>query len=156
MCSLDFFFFFQAEDGIRDVAVTGVQTCALPISARTSGLLIPPKKWTPSKPRLRFPPRASSTLSAASISPLCVDFRRLSDHLKRSARRRLSNSQASHSHASQNEGSHPGERSCSCSVLQIGAMKCLFREAIIATIFVNREPFRINTYRRAAGVPRLT
>src|SRR2546422_9670536 len=28
----EFFFFFQAEDGIRDVAVTGVQTCALPIS----------------------------------------------------------------------------------------------------------------------------
>src|SRR2546429_1582218 len=28
-----FFFFFQAEDGIRDVAVTGVQTCALPICA---------------------------------------------------------------------------------------------------------------------------
>src|SRR3989449_10012491 len=27
-------FFFQAEDGIRDVAVTGVQTCALPISRR--------------------------------------------------------------------------------------------------------------------------
>src|SRR2546422_11676764 len=30
-----FFFFFQAEDGIRDVAVTGVQTCALPISFRS-------------------------------------------------------------------------------------------------------------------------
>src|SRR5438270_1810408 len=28
----DFFFFFQAEDGIRDLTVTGVQTCALPIS----------------------------------------------------------------------------------------------------------------------------
>src|SRR2546422_5133647 len=28
------FFFFQAEDGIRDVAVTGVQTCALPILTR--------------------------------------------------------------------------------------------------------------------------
>src|SRR2546429_7887268 len=27
-----YLFFFQAEDGIRDVAVTGVQTCALPIS----------------------------------------------------------------------------------------------------------------------------
>src|SRR3712207_8991171 len=27
-----FFFFFQAEDGIRDIGVTGVQTCALPIS----------------------------------------------------------------------------------------------------------------------------
>src|SRR6266498_4760954 len=29
---LGFFFFFQAEDGIRDADVTGVQTCALPIS----------------------------------------------------------------------------------------------------------------------------
>src|SRR5690625_7399607 len=28
------FFFFQAEDGIRDGHVTGVQTCALPISTR--------------------------------------------------------------------------------------------------------------------------
>src|SRR3712207_8339882 len=27
------FFFLQAEDGIRDIGVTGVQTCALPISA---------------------------------------------------------------------------------------------------------------------------
>src|SRR5947209_9770960 len=27
-------FFFQAEDGIRDIGVTGVQTCALPISGR--------------------------------------------------------------------------------------------------------------------------
>src|SRR2546427_5700605 len=33
MCELYlvFFFFFQAEDGIRDLTVTGVQTCALPI-----------------------------------------------------------------------------------------------------------------------------
>src|SRR5690606_40225015 len=30
------FFFFQAEDGIRDFHVTGVQTCALPISGRVS------------------------------------------------------------------------------------------------------------------------
>src|SRR6266576_3369435 len=29
-----FFFFFQEEDGIRDLYVTGVQTCALPISDR--------------------------------------------------------------------------------------------------------------------------
>src|SRR5215213_8183728 len=29
-----FFFFFQAEDGIRDWSVTGVQTCALPICPR--------------------------------------------------------------------------------------------------------------------------
>src|SRR5699024_11743850 len=31
-----FFFFFQAEDGIRDRNVTGVQTCALPILASTA------------------------------------------------------------------------------------------------------------------------
>src|SRR5215467_7095541 len=31
-----FFFFFQAEDGIRDYKVTGVQTCALPICAGTA------------------------------------------------------------------------------------------------------------------------
>src|SRR5947209_12625904 len=31
-------FFFQAEDGIRDIGVTGVQTCALPISARHAGV----------------------------------------------------------------------------------------------------------------------
>src|SRR2546430_13185883 len=33
---LCFFFFFQAEDGIRYLTVTGVQTCALPISERLS------------------------------------------------------------------------------------------------------------------------
>src|SRR5438552_8325822 len=31
-----FFFFFQAEDGIRDDLVTGVQTCALPISVASA------------------------------------------------------------------------------------------------------------------------
>src|SRR5436305_8389555 len=36
------FFFFQAEDGIRDADVTGVQTCALPISARPDSTRI----WT--------------------------------------------------------------------------------------------------------------
>src|SRR2546427_855740 len=34
MLHLFLFFFFQAEDGIRDLTVTGVQTCALPISHR--------------------------------------------------------------------------------------------------------------------------
>src|SRR3989454_7367987 len=35
------FFFFQAEDGIRDYKVTGVQTCALPISSESL------KRWQP-------------------------------------------------------------------------------------------------------------
>src|SRR3989442_14712186 len=35
------FFFFQAEDGIRDADVTGVQTCALPISTNTADGSVP-------------------------------------------------------------------------------------------------------------------
>src|SRR5688572_32018452 len=40
---VSFFFFFQAEDGIRDLTVTGVQTCALPIYGvfRPALLLLP-------------------------------------------------------------------------------------------------------------------
>src|SRR3712207_6144573 len=41
------FFFFQAEDGIRDIGVTGVQTCALPISSRWS----PRSTWSPTSTR---------------------------------------------------------------------------------------------------------
>src|SRR5699024_11635875 len=36
-CTNACFFFFQAEDGIRDRNVTGVQTCALPILIRQDG-----------------------------------------------------------------------------------------------------------------------
>src|SRR3989475_8490628 len=41
-CVLSFFFFFQAEDGIRDLTVTGVQTCALPISFLKGTAAAPP------------------------------------------------------------------------------------------------------------------
>src|SRR3712207_7538737 len=34
------YFFFQAEDGIRDIGVTGVQTCALPISLTFTQILL--------------------------------------------------------------------------------------------------------------------
>src|SRR5437868_7882247 len=40
-----FFFFFQAEDGIRDRNVTGVQTCALPIFDRRSSI-VDRRRWT--------------------------------------------------------------------------------------------------------------
>src|SRR5256886_4146389 len=36
-----YFFFFQAEDGIRDLTVTGVQTCALPIYSSVPLLHLP-------------------------------------------------------------------------------------------------------------------
>src|SRR5205085_12512996 len=42
------YFFFQAEDGIRGLTVTGVQTCALPISAEGVGRVLPMarKAWS--------------------------------------------------------------------------------------------------------------
>src|SRR5690606_40270620 len=41
-----FFFFFQAEDGIRDFHVTGVQTCALPILSITPlGVPVVPEEY---------------------------------------------------------------------------------------------------------------
>src|SRR2546430_5745719 len=39
-----FFFFFQAEDGIRDLTVTGVQTCALPIYPAWTWVLPDPRR----------------------------------------------------------------------------------------------------------------
>src|SRR5690606_39605282 len=47
--ALVLFFFFQAEDGIRDFHVTGVQTCALPIWVRGSR----PRRREASAPRMR-------------------------------------------------------------------------------------------------------
>ena len=47
-CRDCFFFFFQAEDGIRDTSVTGVQTCALPILAPyCTAILVPAGKLDP-------------------------------------------------------------------------------------------------------------
>src|SRR2546427_8884040 len=40
------FFFFQAEDGIRDLTVTGVQTCALPISLSLAGMALAASLFT--------------------------------------------------------------------------------------------------------------
>src|SRR2546427_6165847 len=52
-----FFFFFQAEDGIRDLTVTGVQTCALPILPNRSD----------SAPQTRAPTPMESQLMSAAV-----------------------------------------------------------------------------------------
>src|SRR6266536_2821359 len=52
-CCVKLLFFFQAEDGIRAPPVTGVQTCALPISVRSA----------------RWPPRSARTPPAARPRP---------------------------------------------------------------------------------------
>src|SRR2546427_3050052 len=66
-----FFFFFQAEDGIRDLTVTGVQTCALPISAKPASHA--PREKTSVKSReTRIPTTraiAGSSAPARIIAP---------------------------------------------------------------------------------------
>src|SRR5256886_4336018 len=61
-------FFFQAEDGIRDLTVTGVQTCALPISrAPTTGFR---RSGSPCPSRARRTPLVCrSALNRASCRP---------------------------------------------------------------------------------------
>jgi len=61
--SSSFFFFFQAEDGIRDVAVTGVQTCALPISVSLN-----------SSDAQSFRPQAGFDSANGSLPPGDVDM----------------------------------------------------------------------------------
>src|SRR5690349_23460469 len=58
-----FFFFFQAEDGIRDLYVTGVQTCALPISSSNARPLRRSRRRPPSPP-----PRATASDAAHHAS----------------------------------------------------------------------------------------
>src|SRR5258707_9563019 len=60
-----FFFFFQAEDGIRDIGVTGVQTCALPISCTRLPTLT---RW-----RLTLPPIGANAC-VNSMRPLQQAF----------------------------------------------------------------------------------
>src|SRR2546429_6493811 len=74
-----FFFFFQAEDGIRDVAVTGVQTCALPIYAGLAVVLAtdfnPGSSPTPSMPMIlslactQMKMSPAEAITAATINP---------------------------------------------------------------------------------------
>src|SRR2546422_11384072 len=68
---IECFFFFQAEDGIRDVAVTGVQTCALPIyrSSRSVDPISLKCSWA-SAPRACaiYSNKERKTLPASSLS----------------------------------------------------------------------------------------
>src|SRR5690606_40853891 len=64
------FFFFQAEDGIRDFHVTGVQTCALPICSAGLGTASPPapRGSAPTRPRPRPAPRRPARQGAANAT----------------------------------------------------------------------------------------
>src|SRR3989440_6530886 len=66
-CGLWVFFFFQAEDGIRDLIVTGVQTCALPISFFVAG--VPGLLLAALTLRLWEPPRGAHDEAAPPRSP---------------------------------------------------------------------------------------
>src|SRR5437867_9369943 len=64
-----FLFFFQAEDGIRDRTVTGVQTCALPISAPAPTVSAPPAAALAPEP---LPVAAPEPLRVAAPHPVHV------------------------------------------------------------------------------------
>src|SRR2546430_6999776 len=66
-------FFFQAEDGIRDLTVTGVQTCALPILVRVDAIGVPPVEV------LGRGPDARRTQLGAGAEPQRLDQRRQAD-----------------------------------------------------------------------------
>src|SRR5688572_32845400 len=63
-------FFFQAEDGIRDLTVTGVQTCALPISAASTEAEAAPAVALPEA----LDVNQLQALDPAEIEKLCRDF----------------------------------------------------------------------------------
>src|SRR5437763_15110741 len=61
------YFFFQAEDGIRDTSVTGVQTCALPISMRAAGRSPSMARTAPSGPTMCSTTSSPAAASSAKI-----------------------------------------------------------------------------------------
>src|SRR5256885_11393611 len=67
MYDVYYFFFFQAEDGIRDYKVTGVQTCALPIlTVEKIAAPFPRRSLTMSCSRRKGPRSGSRRLSTSS------------------------------------------------------------------------------------------
>src|SRR6266513_3221185 len=70
------FFFFQAEDGIRDRNVTGVQTCALPISHR-QGLRRRPPGAHPDGRRDGWPSREADRKSVVEGKSVDLGGRRI-------------------------------------------------------------------------------
>src|SRR5699024_11377317 len=67
-CGRVLFFFFQAEDGIRDRNVTGVQTCALPICRKGAHYRLSPQRNFSSAP-LGKPVAPSSVTFGDSFPP---------------------------------------------------------------------------------------
>src|SRR2546430_13094585 len=71
----EFFFFFQAEDGIRDLTVTGVQTCALPISGTLNiGGTLPTAAitFTPSTGTVNYNGAGAQTIATYTYNNLSV------------------------------------------------------------------------------------
>src|SRR5260221_9006698 len=72
-----FFFFFQAEDGIRDHCVTGVQTCALPISTRMLTTSLACRLISAGEPAPSMTTTSLSARRLSSASAICGQTRAL-------------------------------------------------------------------------------
>src|ERR1039457_1614568 len=77
MVIICFFFFFQAEDGIRDYKVTGVQTCALPIWF--------PERHNITRSETAEAPQYLISVLVADVYELAGSFRELGDTIARKA-----------------------------------------------------------------------
>src|SRR5256885_13676936 len=75
---VDFVFFFQAEDGIRDYKVTGVQTCALPISVLSRAVREVAPKLAASTWGARLEPPMPHTTTCVSPSRRTAAAKRVS------------------------------------------------------------------------------
>src|SRR3712207_7217520 len=64
-------FFFQAEDGIRDIGVTGVQTCALPILVLKNNILgVSENGWKFNASELRYNKATDEIISEAGVAAI--------------------------------------------------------------------------------------
>src|SRR2546430_12438202 len=95
MKRLFYVFFFQAEDGIRDLTVTGVQTCALPILlarmywwGKTGRQALPRLRWGSAAGLMRERTVATWCVGPASASPQrkALFFSALSSYVARKPR----------------------------------------------------------------------
>src|SRR2546426_4995593 len=77
------FFFFQAEDGIRDYKVTGVQTCALPISP------LPAAQTAQQVDLAPLEPRAQAPANLWRVQVFVTQDRSLADRMAKEAAQRL-------------------------------------------------------------------
>src|SRR6266511_2315998 len=156
MKSMFCFFFFQAEDGIRDFHVTGVQTCALPISrplpsrrGRRAGRLRALRDHAlhpPREPAPRRPAREHARAPRARAAPRVLSY---AAGLIRSPASNLEVTNMSHTHKSTN-GRSPGTWPLRAAFGALGAVSPALAGRAGARLFLTPPRHRVPPREREA------